>query len=533
MTETNTPLHLLKSSVALSCMFALTSIHDVSAQSPVDASNGIDFGTGANDPAMGKSRNSGNLDIGLSSGSALKVYSNGEYYPYMKAGQGNSAYVTAGKWYRIAQTTGGLRANAKFILMDNISGGGHSTAVFRAGMSYGDASSMGFSLLSHTYYGRVAFTQVRILRAGTYSPFYLEVKVARTGWVRYAMADNLASSGWTPVDWQEAASIQSGYAAHVYDINKLFVVGQTKNLFSIGFNNTVDVSGELKVLGSPVVTQATASTMLASQYVGRSPVNAGSIGSLLLEGANGVTGAIPTEGQGTRMMWYPEKAAFRAGGVGGPEGHDDWDDVNIGEYSMALGQNVRASGRNAVAFGYRTDALGDYSIAMGFDSSAVGEYSTAMGLYSKATGYGSVALGSYCNASGGSTFAVGNGTSAGGYASFSTGLYTDANASCSAVMGEGTLSESYASLAIGRWNEGRGSEVGLTGWVGDNQHSVFEVGIGDGGGRSNAITVLQDGSIELGKATSTDQSVPLHILADGSVILSKAQGDISMGAFGN
>src|SRR2546428_8489714 len=45
------------------------------------------------------------------------------------------------------------------------------------------------------------------------------------------------------------------------------------------------------------------------------------------------SGAIPATGTGTRMMWYPGKAAFRAGYVGGTE----WEDANVGIYSTAMG----------------------------------------------------------------------------------------------------------------------------------------------------------------------------------------------------
>src|SRR5687767_2134518 len=57
---------------------------------------------------------------------------------------------------------------------------------------------------------------------------------------------------------------------------------------------------------------------------------------------------VPAEGAGTRMMWYPNKAAFRAGQVNGTQ----WDAANIGEWSVAIGQNARASGSNSTAFGW-------------------------------------------------------------------------------------------------------------------------------------------------------------------------------------
>lgn len=89
------------------------------------------------------------------------------------------------------------------------------------------------------------------------------------------------------------------------------------------------------------------------------------------------TGSVPAEGSGTRMMWYPGKAAFRAGYINGTQ----WDDANIGNYSVAIGQNVRASGDNAVAFGLRSTAANTSSFAVGEDNTATGFASVAMGYH--------------------------------------------------------------------------------------------------------------------------------------------------------
>src|SRR2546428_11923930 len=45
------------------------------------------------------------------------------------------------------------------------------------------------------------------------------------------------------------------------------------------------------------------------------------------------SGSIPATGTGTRMMWYPGKAAFRAGNVTGTQ----WDDATTGFGSFAVG----------------------------------------------------------------------------------------------------------------------------------------------------------------------------------------------------
>src|SRR5688500_1728883 len=76
-----------------------------------------------------------------------------------------------------------------------------------------------------------------------------------------------------------------------------------------------------------------------------------STGTRCTAGGSGTVCA-PAEGSGTRMMWYPEKAAFRAGYIDGTQ----WGDANIGNYSVAIGSSVRASGDNSVAMGLRATA---------------------------------------------------------------------------------------------------------------------------------------------------------------------------------
>jgi len=48
----------------------------------------------------------------------------------------------------------------------------------------------------------------------------------------------------------------------------------------------------------------------------------------------------PISGGGTRMMWYPQRAAFRVGFVNGL----NWDKDNIGLFSFASGYSTKASG---------------------------------------------------------------------------------------------------------------------------------------------------------------------------------------------
>jgi hypothetical protein len=72
-------------------------------------------------------------------------------------------------------------------------------------------------------------------------------------------------------------------------------------------------------------------------------------------------GPIPMEGTGTRLMWYPGKGAFRAGRVNGTQ----WNDNNVGMYSVALGFNSRANGDNTFAVGPGSSATQGSAVAIG------------------------------------------------------------------------------------------------------------------------------------------------------------------------
>jgi hypothetical protein len=119
-------------------------------------------------------------------------------------------------------------------------------------------------------------------------------------------------------------------------------------------------------------------------------------------------GSIPASGPGTRMMWYPGKAAFRAGRAGS----DDWDDANVGLYSTAMGFNVAAAGRGAVALGEGSRALGDAAFAMGSFSQANGSNAAAIGNEAKAEASASYSIGSRVVATSPASMALGFGATA-------------------------------------------------------------------------------------------------------------------------
>ena len=112
-------------------------------------------------------------------------------------------------------------------------------------------------------------------------------------------------------------------------------------------------------------------------------------GGILAGGTHGSGATLADPGDGPRLIWYPRRSAFRAGYTGG----DRWDDVNVGNYSAAFGNNCQASGSYSLASGYYTTASANYSTALGAWSEASGGISTAIGQFVNASGDWSIVLG--------------------------------------------------------------------------------------------------------------------------------------------
>ncbi len=186
-----------------------------------------------------------------------------------------------------------------------------------------------------------------------------------------------------------------------------------------------------------------------------------------------IPGNTPISNAGRRMMWYPEKAAFRAGYTSGTH----WNINNIGNYSFASGFNTIASGNYSSALGFITTASGDYSSSIGAYTIASNDYATAMGYASVASGRASTALGFSTTSK-----AVG---------SFSTGLFND-------------ISDSPSPSATFPTDR------------------IFQIGNGNSEAtRSNAVTVLKNGNAGIGVI---DPLARLHV-TDSSVLFSTT-GDI-------
>ena len=144
----------------------------------------------------------------------------------------------------------------------------------------------------------------------------------------------------------------------------------------------------------------------------------------------------PVNGDGTRLMWIPNRSAFRVGTV--DESSKSWDADSIGLFSFASGNTTKASGNYSTAMGAYTIASGSYSTAMGAYTKASKIASTAMGLSTTASGNYSTAMGAETKASGSYSTAMGENTNASGSYSTATGLYTTASGSYSTAMGTRT-----------------------------------------------------------------------------------------------
>ncbi|MFH1440597.1 MAG: hypothetical protein ABIH18_00930, partial [Candidatus Omnitrophota bacterium] len=189
-------------------------------------------------------------------------------------------------------------------------------------------------------------------------------------------------------------------------------------------------------------------------------------GAILASGSFGDGWIEPNLGAGTRLLWYPLKGAFRVGRALGTE----WDNANIGIYSIAMGREVTASGGYSIAMGRLTTASGNYSTAMGIYTSAIGDgataigntttangnYSTAMGRDTIASGNYSTAIGYQTTASGDYSIAMGRDTTANGINSTSNGYKTTASGDYSSAMGRETIASGDYSTAMGIYTSANG-----------------------------------------------------------------------------
>ncbi|MFP4229147.1 MAG: hypothetical protein ACLFTE_10005, partial [Salinivenus sp.] len=124
----------------------------------------------------------------------------------------------------------------------------------------------------------------------------------------------------------------------------------------------------LGLLAGPALAQTPITTIENGQDDRRLEVshNGGFLvpGTLVDDGTE--NDSILVNGEGVRMLWYPEKAAIRAGEVGvDSDNADNWDAANVGRHSVAFGRDTEASGPSTTAMGIFTTASGAAATAIG------------------------------------------------------------------------------------------------------------------------------------------------------------------------
>jgi hypothetical protein len=156
----------------------------------------------------------------------------------------------------------------------------------------------------------------------------------------------------------------------------------------------------------------------------------------------------PVTGNGTRLMWYPCKGAFRAGDLHGLLGQDLWDDAKVGMRSWAGGDDTEASGSESFAFGSQVKASGNGAVVFGSLSSATGDAAFAAGAYNTCGGVGCVALGFSTTAAADHAVAIGQSVTADGAGSLALGNWASANKHAgSFTWGDGSSDDEVKSQA--------------------------------------------------------------------------------------
>jgi hypothetical protein len=203
----------------------------------------------------------------------------------------------------------------------------------------------------------------------------------------------------------------------------------------------------------------------------------------------------PVSGAGTRMMWIPQRSAFRVGTVLG----NKWNADSIGSFSFASGYDVKAKGDFATAFGIYTNAIGYNSTAMGNSTEASGLYSTTMGQYTQASGNYSIAMGNGTNASGDNSAAMGQLTEASGGLSIAMGERTKARGLVSTAIGIRTIAKAFGSLSIGGYNDSIATADPIN-WI--STDPLFQIGNGTNISPHNAMVVYKNGNMVLKNPTT-------------------------------
>lgn len=252
------------------------------------------------------------------------------------------------------------------------------------------------------------------------------------------------------------------------------------------------------------------STPLARLHVADSSVLFSAAGDIPASKKN-----TPVNGAGRRMMWYPDKAAFRAGYVSSTQ----WDTLYIGSYSTATGFGNLASGNASFATGAVNTATGTTAMVAGNNSSASGFASSAFGYRAFANSDADFAVGWNVLASGGSSVALGFGSRADSLYAVAMGANTNARAIASLAVGNYDTTTGNYAAAIGTYCKAIGdASVALGGFTRTVGDYSFAAGL--------SVTAGENYSAAFGQSSYTRG---LYSFAAGSNAQANGAASVSMG----
>lgn len=168
-----------------------------------------------------------------------------------------------------------------------------------------------------------------------------------------------------------------------------------------------------------------------------------------------------------------------------------------GNFATAWGNGNSASGKNATTWGFGNTVSGETAAAWGRENTVEGDFSNAWGFKNVVNGINVTAWGR-------ENVAAGKFSTVWGSKNNTNGLYATA-------WGYYVNAPSYLSTAFGKYNigsvsisdDGNDSNDGDKVWK--KLDSLIEIGIGvDDQNRANALTLLKDGRIALGKHDTLD-----------------------------
>ena len=215
-------------------------------------------------------------------------------------------------------------------------------------------------------------------------------------------------------------------------------------------------------------------------------------GIFMVRGTYGSGEVLGVSGAGTRMFFYPRKSAF----VVGSASSNQFDDANIGSYSVTIGNGVRTAGNGGITIGSAANNYAPGSLLLGSGSIAANDGDSI------AIGAGNTLNGAGRNTAVGSDNEISNTASASSNAV--VGSFNLVYGSSAVVLGNTCIVEDTCLFAgaLGIYTLQRNATLG---------NMIF--GIGDISVTGNPIVNAYDLTIALGIDTET----PTMWITDGAV----------------